>query len=786
MRISLIDVRYIDAIEDRNEKVFKAALYYAKQGLPVIPLPINEKKVKDKSLYTARCSAREAKVREWFNPKTGKYRGCNIAIGCGDYHGQGGIFAIDVDNKYSDKYEDHLWGPAAWDKITEEYGKIEGPVQRTPSGGLHILTQWQENLVPSQNRLSPGIDTRGGHEKTISSHIVVWPSVVDGGEYRWEESGEIVEAPTWLVEMMGVSWKRNTRVAGGSGRGNEEMGEADIEQQFPLERVQELLDALDPADLDYSQWVKVGQAIHSQHQGADALEIWDEWSRRDERYKQGDCRDRWPGFSEFGPVRMATLLYYVQQFGEPSKVTPEQGGEEDSFVADSVDEYNRRYALVLTGEQAKVVRKEQVPGTIQNRYKLYSIDAFRAYMANDTVLVEDAKGNPKAVRKFDIWMSSPQRNSFDGMLMHPAKPRTVSDVYGHKFLNTWAGYAVAPAEGNWDLMKRHMFENLCSRNQEYYDWLMDWIADMFQDPADPKGTAVILGGIEGAGKGTLANAIAKIFGCHAAVVSNAKHLSSQFNDMIMDSVFLFADEVVYAGNHEVANMIKAMVTEKHNTREAKFGAKEKVDQFLHIMMSTNNEWKVAAGPESRRWFVLQVSKERANDRPYFEAIKEQMECGGYSAMLHELLNRTVVSNLRWAPVTEELKNQRALMQVQSLYDSLPAWVAYVVDTERLGVGNLSEDMEQTEPDWPTLVDKAGLWKSYADWAKAYKPKAPIMVTSVFYAKLAVLGFTDGPRTRTGSSRTRTIRVPSFKEFCAAAEKEMAIQPPKSHADQQEM
>lgn len=783
MRISLLDIRAIDAIEDRNEKVFKAAMYYASQGIPVIPLPINEKKVKDRTLYTNRCSAREAKVREWFNPKTGRYRGGNIAIGCGDYHGKGGVFAIDVDTKYDEKYGDNLWGASAWEAIIGEYGPIEGPVQRTPSGGLHILTAWQENLVPSQNRLALGIDTRGGHDKTISSHIVVWPSIVDGAQYRWESSGEIQDAPLWLVESMGVSWKTKAK---GTGRGNEEMGEADVEQQVSLERVADLLNALDPNHLDYTQWVKVGQAIHSQHQGKDALELWDEWSKRGEKYQPGECHERWPGFNAHGSVRIATLLYYVQNFGEPSMLEPEQGGDEESFVADSIDEYNRRYAVVLTGEQVKIARKEQEPGTIQNRYKLYSVDAFKVYMSNDVVLVMDSKGNPKPVRKLDIWMSAPNRNSYDGLLMHPAKDHIVEDIYGHRFLNTWAGFAVVPKPGDWSLMKEHILNNLCSGNQEYYDWLMDWMADMIQEPADPKGCAVILGGIEGAGKGTLANALAHILGRHASIVSNSKHLASQFNDMLMDSVFLFADEVVYAGNHEVANMIKAMVTEKKNTREAKFGAKEKVDQFLHIMMATNNDWKIAAGPESRRWFVLQVSKERANDRPYFEAIGAQMKNGGYEAMLHELQNRVIVSNLRWAPVTEELKNQRTMMQVQSLYDSLPAWIAYVIDTGNLGAQEIATDMEQKAKSWPEVVSKADLWEAYAEWTRKYKPRATVMASNVFYKKLQDLGFDEGSRIRRGDDRIRTVKVPTFNALCQAAEKEMAIYSKTETAEVEEM
>ena len=771
MRIDLAEVQAIEQIEDRNIKVYRAALMYSDQGIPVIPIPYGEKHVNNNTIYTSRCSSRKEKVAEWFHPDTGIYKGYNIALGCGDYYGKGGIFAVDVDNKYNAKYGDSLWGPAAWDDLEIKHGVLDAPVQRTPSGGKHVITAWKENLTPSQNRIAPGIDTRGGHVRKISSHIMAFPSIVDGKEYMWESGGEIAPSPRWIEDAMGIAWRKTE----GAGRGNEGMRADDVETQVPLAKVASLLDALDPNVLDYEQWVRVGQAIHSQHSGPDALELWDDWSQRGERYESGECHTRWKGFKANGPVRMATLYYIVQQCGTPSMVEEDRGGDEDGFVVDCIDEYNRRYALVLSGENVKVARKEQVLGSIQHRYKLYSLDAFRSYFSNDVIMVQNEKGAEKPIRKFDIWMGSPRRNSFDGMMMRPDMDSIVTDSGGLRFLNTWAGFAVNSVPGDWSLLKEHIRLNLCCGVQEHYEWLMDWMADMFQDPSNPKGCAVVLGGIEGAGKGTLANALAHILGLHASIISNGKHLTSQYNAMIMDSVFLFADEVVYAGNHETANLLKAMVTEKTNTREQKFGAMEKVDSYLHIMMATNNDWKVAAGPESRRWFVLKVLNDVANSREYFGAIKHQLESGGYEGMLHELLHRDVLVNLRFAPVTEELKVQRNLMQVQSLYDSLPAWISYLLDTHNLGLHDVEAEMHDEGTGWPSKVDKSKLWEVYAEWSRKYKSKVAIFSSSVFFPKIAALGFVEGPRLNRNSSRVRTMIVPTVEELAKLAKEVYAIE-----------
>lgn len=794
MRINQARMDEIADLEDHCEKVYQAALYYIGQGIPVLPMPKGSRFVADNNIYN-RFSCSKARVEEWFNPKTGKNRGWNIAIGCGDYYGKGGVFAVDVDVKFKPKYEGQDWGKGAWDKLIEEHGPVYGPVQQTPSGGLHILMTWQPNCTPSQDKIALGIDTRGGHEGKISSHIMAFPSIADDVQYTWIEGAEVVEPPVWIKEIMGVSWAGKKVVAGG-GRGSEEMDAEDMEEIEPFERIREALFSFKAEDLSYIEWVKCGQAIHSQYPGDDGLELWVEWSKLDKReksgYHPGDCETRWKKFGQGKGVRISSLYYITKQYGtlpaQPGKKKRDRqlvdgdvddpqddmdDVDDDVVIQDLIDEYNTQYAVVLSGEKAKIVRKEADLDTGQNVYSTYNVDAFKAFLSNDKIFIKDAKGNPKPVKKFDIWMSSPKRRTFDGIVMRPDQPPLVQ-IKDLQYLNTWAGFAIKPQEGDWTLLKEHIRIYLCRENEEHYEWLMDWMADMFQEPHNPKGCAVILGGKEGTGKGTVANAIAKIFGIHAVMISNSSHLTSQYNAMIMDSVFLFADEVVYGGNHDAANRLKAMVTEEKNTREKKFGDQKQVKQYLHIMMASNNHWKIAAGPDSRRWFVLEVDTAMASNEEYFKAIRQQLTDGGYAAMLHELLNREVTHNLRLAPVTEELKHQRALMSAQSTFESFPAWIAHVAVTGVLGPRDIDIDSPGEADEWPKMVSKQDLWEAYARWSKDYRPRAPVLAINIFAIRVGALGFDTGPRQGVKEGRARTYKVPPFKDFIDVAKTEYAV------------
>ena len=71
-----------------------------------------------------------------------------------------------------------------------------------------------------------------------------------------------------------------------------------------------MLDAISP-DCSYDEWLKVGMAL--KHEGAD-VSIWDDWSRRGSKYKQGECQRKWKSFKSDG-VTGGTLYHIAASYG---------------------------------------------------------------------------------------------------------------------------------------------------------------------------------------------------------------------------------------------------------------------------------------------------------------------------------------------------------------------------------------------------------------------------------------------------------------------------------------
>jgi len=86
----------------------------------------------------------------------------------------------------------------------------------------------------------------------------------------------------------------------------------------------EILDYIDPACLNYQEWVNVGMAL--KQEGFSAGD-WEEWSRRDStRYRKGECERKWNSFSGSGsPVTGGTIVQMAKDRGW----MPEKGHELD-------------------------------------------------------------------------------------------------------------------------------------------------------------------------------------------------------------------------------------------------------------------------------------------------------------------------------------------------------------------------------------------------------------------------------------------------------------------------
>jgi len=306
----------------------------------------------------------------------------------------------------------------------------------------------------------------------------------------------------------------------------------------------------------------------------------------------------------------------------------------------------------------------------------------------------DANGNPKFKPLGEFWFKHPAALKYDGVVFIPG-----ADIEGK--LNLWRGFAVVPIKGDWSLLHKHIFENVCNSNQEYYDYFIKWIATMVQYPASPGHVAIVLKGGRGVGKSFVAKMIGQILGQHFLHISHSRYLVGNFNAHLEDCVFLFCDEAFWAGDKQGENAIKARITEEALPLERKGRDAYASANYNHIMMASNNDWIVPAGEDERRYFVLDVNDAQKQNHEYFQNIANQMDNGGAEALLYDLQNMDLSNfNVRKAPNTGALTEQK----LRTMPAEAKWWYAKLQD------GNLPPDYDG----WACEIRCDYLFEDYAN------------------------------------------------------------------------
>ena len=123
-----------------------------------------------------------------------------------------------------------------------------------------------------------------------------------------------------------------------------------------LETIREILNELDPALLDYAEWLKVGSAL--KHEGGSAFE-WDQWSRKDgTRYRAGECDRKWGGLDAGAK---AVTVASVCELAKRQGIRVSHSAEPSEYDADDYTPVDYMGVYTLPRIRKEYVMEEDLP-----------------------------------------------------------------------------------------------------------------------------------------------------------------------------------------------------------------------------------------------------------------------------------------------------------------------------------------------------------------------------------------------------------------------------------------
>jgi len=329
-------------------------------------------------------------------------------------------------------------------------------------------------------------------------------------------------------------------------------------------------------------------------------------------------------------------------------------------LANALNELNRRHFIATEGGKTRVwsvvyndelERFDHVTSSfedIRNRYSKY-------------FFTSEEFG--KAKQLGSSWLTWRGRRDYDKIVFAP------NGNVPPNYYNLWRGFVVVQRPGDWSLFRNHLLNVVCREDAKRFEYLMGWIATLYQRPDLQAEVAIVLKGKKGTGKSIVGKALSRPLGQHAIHLHNQKYVTGNFNAHLRDAVFVIGDEAFWAGDKQGESVLKGLITDDRIIIEGKGRDAIAAKNRIHLLLISNDDWVVPASLEERRFFVLEVTNDKIQDHAYFGAIQQQLDNGGYEAMLYDLLRWDIAQfNIREVPETKELTEQK----LHSL-DPFKAW-----------------------------------------------------------------------------------------------------------------
>lgn len=378
---------------------------------------------------------------------------------------------------------------------------------------------------------------------------------------------------------------------------------------------------------------------------------------------------------------------------------------EKTALETMLERLNDEYAVILRGSQVLIMR-HWIGEDKGSKLIFLNKRDFLLLQENNKLWTKDADGNGKPIKIGQAWLEWTRRKGYEEVYFEPCGKQ-----YERRY-NLWRGFAIQPKDGKgkFDIFLDHVKNNICQGNQEHYEWVMAWLADLFQKPARKLGTALVLRGPMGIGKGAFAGHVGRLLGIHYMPITQSSQLTGKFNGHMADKVLMFVDEGWWSDERNGAGILRALITETQVTIEMKGRDAITIPNFTRFIIAANADWVVPLGMgDERRFLMLDVGTLVQRNNAYFAEMESQLENGGYEALLQYLLTyKYDEATPRRILQTEALMDNK----IYSMPDEMKWWHECLLK-ERIGEFRL-EEIDNNE------IETIKFYECYKEWCNGMR------------------------------------------------------------------
>lgn len=263
-----------------------------------------------------------------------------------------------------------------------------------------------------------------------------------------------------------------------------------------------------------------------------------------------------------------------------------------------------------------------------------TLAAFRTTMLPWCGVELGPRGGEKKINPVDLWASSKERLTVEGLRLRPDRPRPTYEEHGKTFVNIYAPQVHEEAggspQGGLDLLEQLLPDPAERR------WFTQWLAHKWLHPDVPGPAVIMVARGFGTGRGTLGELVRLLFGRQYVSTIGFDHFAgrtyqSQYTAWQADALVVIVNESSTADNgstfrtkHDTYERLKEIVEPRAREQTIVTHGKPayKAMVFASYLIFTNNPDALPLPAEDRRFWVGSNGDKTSPE--FWEGINEWM------------------------------------------------------------------------------------------------------------------------------------------------------------------
>lgn len=458
----------------------------------------------------------------------------------------------------------------------------------------------------------------------------------------------------------------------------------------------------------------------------------------DEQMRMRTFEQTWDKATEGHPVTGATTISKLT--GDESLIPLLYSLLTDSPDLVALDKFFDKYAVRNNSSNVIDIDKAGSRGASY----LMTVNDFR----NSNMHMTITSSSGARVGMTNILLASTRAIRVDGFCFKPGQDRIVNRGDEAR-INQWRGYQIEPVTETVTVKDvapfvEYVHEVLANENAEAYRWIISWFADMFQNPGQKCGTALVLVGRPGSGKSMIGEqVIRRIIGPNHSMQTNTiESLTNNFNADSSAMLFIQCDEAANTRRRSDANRLKSMITDPTRRVEPKGVDAYQIEDCARYFFTSNeldNAVAIVDGQHDRRYGVFRVNEKYSYSSKEVEPLEKSKFWDKIFAWLASEENLAKVagylSQYQYDPafIRSPIDTEARRVLQQHSQRGLEEWLMQIAVMEH-PFENLREKDQRTEEsylrrgsklfptleDWPNLVSYRRLEDSYMYYRRSHQ------------------------------------------------------------------